>query len=124
MRLPSRLLSNLLFALCTAAPFAAQGQAAPATPAPLSTTALSANQLHLPWTRNANIYEVNLRQYTREGTLNAFATHLPALKKMGVDIVWLMPIHPIGERNRKGGMGSYYSVRDYKGVAPEYGTLR
>ena len=123
MRLPSCLLNTLLFTLCTAAPFVAHGQAASTVPAAVSATAQSANQVHLPWTRNANIYEVNLRQYTREGTFNAFAAHLPALKKMGVDIVWLMPIHPIGERNRKGSMGSYYAVRDYKAIAPEYGSL-
>jgi len=74
------------------------------------------------WTKNANMYEVNIRQYTPEGTFNAFAEHLPRLKEMGVKIVWLMPIHPIGVKNRKGGMGSYYSVKDYKDVAPEYGT--
>lgn len=123
MRPPSRLLTAFLFSLCVAAPFAARGQSASSAPATTSTAPLSANQVHLPWTRSANIYEVNLRQYTKEGTFNAFATHLPALKKMGVDIVWLMPIHPIGERNRKGGMGSYYAVRDYKAVAPEYGSV-
>ncbi len=75
------------------------------------------------WTKNANIYEVNLRQYTEEGTLQAFANELPRLKKMGVDILWFMPIHPIGEKNRKGSLGSYYAVRDYKAVNPEYGTF-
>lgn len=123
MRLPSCLLTSLLISLCVAAPFAAHGQTASTAPATTSTASLSANQVHLPWTRSANIYEVNLRQYTKEGTFNAFAAHLPALKKMGVDIVWLMPIHPIGERNRKGSKGSYYAVRDYKAVAPEYGSL-
>ena len=75
------------------------------------------------WSKNANMYEVNIRQYTPEGTFNAFAEHLPRLKKMGVSIIWLMPVHPIGDKHRKGGMGSYYSVRDYKDVAPEYGTI-
>ncbi len=74
------------------------------------------------WTKNATIYEVNIRQYTPEGTFKAFEKHLPKLKKMGVDILWLMPIHPIGELNRKGSKGSYYSVKDYKTVNPEFGT--
>jgi glycosidase len=75
------------------------------------------------WSRNANIYEVNVRQYTPEGTLNAFAKHMPRLKEMGVDILWLMPIYPISEKNRKGSMGSYYAVADYQKVNPEFGTL-
>jgi glycosidase len=78
---------------------------------------------HVAWSRNANIYEVNIRQYTPEGTFKAFAAHLPRLKKMGVDILWLMPIQPIGEKNRKGTLGSYYAVRDYTGINPEFGTL-
>lgn len=74
------------------------------------------------WSKNAVIYEVNIRQYTPEGTFNAFAKELPRLKDLGVDVIWIMPIHPIGVKNRKGGMGSYYSVKDYTDVAPEYGT--
>ncbi|MCY1633783.1 alpha-amylase family glycosyl hydrolase [Marinifilum sp. D737] len=77
----------------------------------------------LEWSRNANIYEVNIRQHTKEGTFNAFADHLPRLKEMGVDILWLMPIFPISEKNRKGSLGSYYSVKDYRAVSPEYGTM-
>jgi len=79
--------------------------------------------VHPEWSRNATIYEVNIRQFTPEGTFNAFLEHIPRLKKMGVDILWLMPINPIGEKNRKGSLGSYYSVKDYKGINPEYGTL-
>ncbi len=78
---------------------------------------------HPEWSKNATIYEVNIRQFTPEGTFKAFETHLPRLKSMGIDIIWLMPIHPIGEKNRKGSMGSYYSVKDYYGVNPEFGTL-
>lgn len=69
------------------------------------------------------IYEVNVRQFTPEGTLDAFATHLPRLRELGVDILWLMPIHPIGEKNRKGGVGSHYSVADYRAVNPAYGSM-
>lgn len=79
---------------------------------------------HPEWSKNATIYEVNLRQYTQEGTFAAFEKHLPRLKKMGVDIIWLMPIHPIGEKNRKGSLGSYYSVKDFKGINPEFGTMK
>jgi len=79
--------------------------------------------VHPEWSRNANIYEVNIRQYTPEGTFNAFLEHIPRLKKMGIDILWLMPINPVGEKNRKGTLGSYYSIRDYKGINPEFGTM-
>jgi glycosidase len=75
------------------------------------------------WANKAVIYEVNIRQYTPEGTFNAFAQHLPRLKEMGVDILWLMPIHPIGEKNRKGTLGSYYSIKDYTATNPNYGTI-
>ncbi len=73
--------------------------------------------------KDMNIYEVNIRQYTPEGTFNAFSAHLPRLKEMGVDILWLMPVQPIGVKNRKGGLGSYYSIQDYAATNPEFGTL-
>lgn len=75
------------------------------------------------WTKNSVLYEVNIRQYTPEGTFKAFETHLPRLKELGVDILWIMPIHPISEKNRKGSLGSYYAVKDYKGINPEFGTM-
>ena len=78
---------------------------------------------HVDWSYNATIYEVNVRQFTEKGDFKSFEEHLPRLKAMGVDILWLMPIHPIGVKNRKGGMGSYYSVQDYKKVNPEFGTM-
>ena len=74
------------------------------------------------WVKNSNIYEVNVRQYTPEGTFKAFQKQLPRLKEMGVDIIWLMPINPIGIKNRKGTLGSYYSVSNYKAINPESGT--
>ncbi len=77
---------------------------------------------HSAWTRNASIYEVNIRQFTPEGTIAAFEKHLPRLAKMGVKILWVMPVQPIGVKNRKGTMGSYYSIRDYTAVNPEFGT--
>ncbi len=81
------------------------------------------NIVHPEWSRNSTIYEVNIRQFTPEGTFSAFTDQIPRLRKIGIDILWLMPIHPIGELNRKGVRGSYYSVRDYKGVNPEFGTF-
>ena len=80
-------------------------------------------QVYTPdWVKNATIYEVNVRQFSPEGTLAGVQAQLPRLKEMGVDILWLMPIHPIGELNRKGSLGSYYAVRDYRKVNPEFGT--
>jgi alpha-amylase len=75
------------------------------------------------WAKDANIYEVNIRQYTPEGTFAAFKNHLPRLKEMGVDILWFMPIHPISEKRRKGSLGSYYAISDYSKVNPRFGTI-
>ncbi|MFM6831833.1 MAG: alpha-amylase family glycosyl hydrolase [Novosphingobium sp.] len=79
-------------------------------------------QGHAAWTRNAVLYQINTRQFTPEGTFRAAQAQLPRLKKLGVDILWLMPIHPIGKENRKGSLGSPYSVQDYYAVNPEFGT--
>lgn len=108
---------NLLktICVCAAACFAGQHMSA-SSPSPTKVN-------HPQWSRNAVIYEVNTRQYTPEGTFEAFGRHLPRLKDLGVDIVWFMPIHPISEVNRKGELGSYYAVKDYKGVNPEFGDL-
>jgi alpha-amylase len=78
---------------------------------------------HPEWIMQGNIYEVNLRQYTAEGTIAAFEKHLDRLKNMGVQTLWFMPIHPISLAERKGKMGSYYAVADYRGINPEYGTM-
>ena len=120
------LLLALLFALAPACNKARQEKSAQSAP-------LAAEQQYLPqkwvelkhpeWSKNATIYEANIRQFTPEGTFKAFEAHLPRLKDLGVDIIWLMPIHPIGEKNRKGKMGSYYSVKDYYAVNPEFGTM-
>ena len=85
--------------------------------------ASSRAQDHHDWTYNLSIYEVNVRQYTEAGTFAAFASHLDRLQNMGVGILWFMPVHPIGQENRLGTLGSYYSVRDYLDVNPEFGTL-
>lgn len=75
------------------------------------------------WLKNQTIYEVNLRQYTKGGTFREFEEHLPRLKELGVGVLWFMPVQPIGEKNRKGLLGSYYSIRNYTAVNPEFGTL-
>ena len=95
---------------------AASSLALPAMSAPL-------DMPHLPWTRQAVIYQVNVRQYSQAGTFQAVQADLPRLKALGADILWLMPVQPIGKLKRKGTLGSYYSISDYTAVNPEFGTL-
>jgi cyclomaltodextrinase / maltogenic alpha-amylase / neopullulanase len=83
---------------------------------------IKSNVKHPEWSYDKTIYEINIRQYSEEGTFKAVAEDLPRLKELGVGILWLMPIHPIGEKNRKGTLGSYYSVKDYLDVNPEFGS--
>ncbi len=78
---------------------------------------------HPEWTKNATIYQINTRQFTAEGTFRAAADHLPRLRELGAVILWLMPVHLIGEKNRKGTLGSPYAVKDYYSVDPDLGTL-
>lgn len=75
------------------------------------------------WVKDAVIYEVYLRSFSKEGTFRTLEARIPKLKKLGVTIVSLMPIHPIGELNRNGSLGSPYAVKDFYAVNPEYGTL-
>ena len=87
---------------------------------------LPAPEVELPhpeWSKDATIYQINQRQFTPEGTFRAAEAHLPRIRDLGVDILWLMPVNPIGEQNRKGGLGSPYAVKDYFAVNPEFGTL-
>lgn len=79
---------------------------------------------HPEWSKNATIYELNTRQFSEEGTFKAAQRQLPRIKELGIDIIWLMPINPIGKKNRKGTLGSPYSVKDYFEVNPEFGTLQ
>ncbi|MBR1538279.1 MAG: alpha-amylase [Bacteroidales bacterium] len=78
---------------------------------------------HPAWAQKAVIYQVNVRQFSPEGTFAAVEPQLDRLAALGVDILWLMPIHPIGVEGRKGTLGSYYAVQDYCAVNPEFGTL-
>lgn len=81
-------------------------------------------QLNTPdWAHNATIYEINVRQFSADGKFSSVTKQLPRLKAMGIDIIWLMPIHPIGVKNRKGSLGSYYAVKDYQKVNEEFGDL-
>lgn len=81
---------------------------------------------HPAWSHATNIYEVNLRQFSEEGTFQAFAKELPRLRRMGVEVLWFMPITPIGVVDRKNtatDLGSYYAVKNYRQVNPEFGTM-
>ncbi len=78
---------------------------------------------HPAWIMQGNIYEVNVRQYTPEGTFKAFEKSLPRLKAMGVQTLWFMPINPISKVDRKGVLGSYYAVANYTTINPEFGTM-
>jgi len=75
------------------------------------------------WRHTTSIYEVNTRQYTVEGTFEAFRKHIPRLHDMGVHTLWFMPVTPISVKGRKGTLGSYYACSDYMSVNPEFGTL-
>lgn len=105
----------LAASLLVASPLAAQ----PALPITSGPTAV----VHPAWAEGSAIYEVNIRQYTPEGTFKAFERHLPRLRKLGVKVLWIMPVNPISKQQRKGSLGSYYAVSDYYAVNPEYGTL-
>ena len=110
---------TLLFLLFTACKEANQQ-----TTEPKETKVEKKDPRALPeWAKSATIYEVNLRQFTPEGTFIAFSKHLPRLKELGVDILWFMPIYPISKAKRKGRLGSYYAVADYKATNPEFGTI-
>mgnify|MGYP002622288292 FL=1 len=78
---------------------------------------------HPEWTYSSVMYEVNIRQFSPEGTFKGVEAQLPRLKELGVDILWLMPMYEIGTEGRKGTLGSYYAISDYKKVNPEFGTM-
>ena len=89
------------------------------------TTQKNSKTMDLPseWKHNTNIYEVNVRQYTEEGTFRAFEKEMPRLKAMGVKTLWFMPITPISQKVKKGTMGSPYAAHDYTSINPEFGTM-
>src|SRR5689334_14382510 len=115
----------LTTAACSSKPDAGSDSATAASASPATSIAANPSTdpaLHPERSKNSVIYEVNVMQYTPEGTLAALQTHLPRLKQLGVDILWLMPVQPIGVKNRKGKLGSYYAISDYTAVNPEFGT--
>ncbi len=73
--------------------------------------------------RNKVIYSVFVRNFSPEGNFEGVRRSLDRIAALGTDIVWLMPIHPVGEASRKGSLGSPYAIRDYRAVNPEYGTM-
>ena len=79
--------------------------------------------VHPLWTYGSVVYEVNIRQFSPEGTFRGVEAQLPRLKELGVDVLWLMPMYEIGTVERKGTLGSYYAISDYKKVNPEFGTM-
>lgn len=88
----------------------------------LNSQTFSETFFHADWSYKVSIYEVNIRQFSPEGNFVSLMNRLPEIKELGVGIIWLMPIHPIGIKNRKGSLGSYYSVKDYFDVNPEFGN--
>ncbi len=107
---------------CSRADFASNSGGMPAA-ADAATPSAAIASHHPDWSKKAVIYEVNIRQYTPAGTFAAFTTALPRLKDLGVDILWIMPVQPIGKLNRKGTLGSYYSISNYTAVNPEFGNV-
>jgi glycosidase len=94
----------------------------PTSPSVETASAVTTGRPLPSWAKSASIYEVNIRSFTTAGTFKAFKAHLPRLKKLGVKILWLMPIHPISETKRIGSLGSPYAVANYKQVNPDMGT--
>ena len=89
----------------------------------LAASCTSRPQAPAEWAGSTVLYEMNVRQFTPEGTFAAAERQLPRLRELGVDIVWLMPVYPIGEKGRKGSLGSSYAIRDYRAINPEFGTM-
>ena len=117
------LAAALLLTGCSAAPTETEAQTvAVETEAPTVATEPAGPRYQVEWAKDAVIYEVNVRQYTEEGTFAAFGAHLQTLKDMGINTLWFMPIHPISQTKRAGTLGSYYSITDYRAVNPEFGT--
>ena len=84
----------------------------------------SHNKKGLDWVPTQTIYELNIRQFSTSGTFRAIEHRLAAIRELGITTIWLMPVQPIGEKKRKGSLGSYYSIKDYRAVNPEFGTLK
>jgi cyclomaltodextrinase / maltogenic alpha-amylase / neopullulanase len=114
-------LLTLLFSLCLTLAPCLWAASAPEREKAWPSAHLTARGLP-DWARGSTIYEINVRQFSASGRFSAVTAALPRLKALGVDILWLMPIHPIGELHRKGSLGSYYAAKDYLAVNPEFGS--
>lgn len=114
---------NLLFFIVAVAMFSCRNQSQPT----VQTAPPTPPRIHDPsepeWAKNAVLYECNTRQFSPEGTFEGVRKQLPRLKELGIGVLWLMPIHPIGKENRKGKLGSPYSVQDYYSINPDFGTI-
>ncbi|MFM7029717.1 MAG: alpha-amylase family glycosyl hydrolase [Micrococcales bacterium] len=110
-----------LSAISVATVFGLTASMAPAS-AVILPGAPSVRQLAPSWVKSASIYEVNVRQFSQDGTFNAVTAALPRIKALGVGAIWLMPVTPVGKLNAKGSLGSPYSVANYTAVNPDYGT--
>ncbi len=116
-------MKKLILSLCLAA---CSSEAPPAqkSETPKASTIFDVSKAQTPdWAKDAVIYQINTRQYSDVGNFDAVKADLPRIKALGVDILWFMPIHPIGEVKRKGSMGSPYAVKDFQAINPELGTL-
>ena len=109
----------LLLPACTNTPYEVAADEGEIQPIRAVTTS---SVVHPDWSRDAVIYQINTRQYSETGTFAAVEADLDRIRALGVDILWFMPIHPIGEARRKGELGSPYAVRDFRKVNPELGT--
>src|ERR1043166_4371703 len=97
-------------------------QLAPLAQVPQRDVSREAARSSREWVRDGVVYEIFPRVFSAEGTLARVTAQLDRLKDLGVNILWLMPIHPIGQEKKKGTIGSPYAVRDYYAVNPDYGT--
>ena len=109
---------TLILALCLATLAGCKNDKTDNTKAPEKIAAVSDAMME-----NSVIYEANIRQYSPDGKFESFTKDIPRLKDLGIKVIWVMPIHPIGVKDRKEGLGSYYSIKDYRGVNPEFGNL-
>lgn len=132
----NRFFLTLAASVCLAACSQAPGDQSTGEARPLNSTDTVDRLVHPDWSKNAVMYELNVRQHSPKGDLNSAKADLARIKQLGIDVIWLMPIHPIGEVNRKGGendnnrtvepgsgaLGSPYSVQDYTALNPDFGS--
>jgi glycosidase len=113
---PSQILSLYVLLLFTLGPYRTTAQQ------PSRDVSKEVARTSRDWVRDGVVYEIYPRAFSPQGTFNGITARLDDLKNLGVDILWLMPIHPIGQEKKKGTIGSPYAVRDYYGINPDYGT--